>query len=106
MRRALVALTLLLAAAHVAINAVGLPPVLVAENLALAGAYLAAAAALGVRWGRGSLAAYLLLVSFEAGRVSRSVWTPAGLAPLWAQHLPLLAYLLLLAALALLALRR
>lgn len=106
MRRALIALTFPLALAHLAIGLVGLPPALIAENLLLAVAYMGLVAAMARRWGKAALSVYLFTVSFEAGRVSRSVMTPAGLAPLWMQHLPLLAYLLLLAALALLALKR
>jgi len=107
MRRLLIALLVLLTVAYLGINAVGLPPLLVAENLALAAAYAALALALARRWSRTSLIILLLLLAFNAGRVSRSVWSPTtGWGPLALEHVPLLAYLLLLSILTAVALAR
>ena len=107
MRRLLIALLVLLTAAYLGINAVGLPPLLVAENLALAAAYAALALALARRWSRTSLIILLFLLAFNAGRVSRSVWSPTtGWAPLALEHVPLLAYLLILSILTAVALAR
>ncbi len=97
-----------LAAGYVAVNplllTVGAPAFLVAENLAYAVAY----AALLPGVARGSpraLAAAGALAMFNAGRVSRTVVTPSGQpGPLALEHVPLLALLLLVGALALLRL--
>jgi len=106
MRRLLIALLVLLTVAYLGINAVGLPPLLVAENLALAAAYAALALALARRWSR-TLIILLFLLAFNAGRVSRSVWSPTtGWAPLALEHVPLLAYLLILSILTAVALAR
>ncbi len=99
MTRGLAVLLLLLAVGYVGINLVGLPPLLVAENLMLAAAYTTAAVLL---W-RGARRIYPLLaalLAFNAGRVSRTVWSPAGgFGELALEHLPLLLYLLITLAL-------
>jgi len=103
----LTALLVPLVAAYLGINLVGLPLFLVVENLALAAAYAALALALARRWGRAPLIVLLFLLTFNAGRVSRSVWSPVtGWGPLALEHVPLLAYLLLLSILTAVALAR
>ncbi|AET34137.1 hypothetical protein [Pyrobaculum ferrireducens] len=108
MRRVLVALLLLLAVGYVGINFVGLPPLLVAENLALAATYAALGAALLRGGGRKILGVVLLVASFNAGRVSRSIWSPVtGFGGLLAvEHIPLLLYLVAVSILALIPLVR
>ena len=101
LRRALLALTLLLIAGYIGINFVApLPAFLVGENLFYAASYSILAYML---WrGRRVEPLYLLLAGFNAGRVSRSVVTPYG-APgrLALQHIPLLLLILAAAFLAL-----
>ncbi|AFA39758.1 hypothetical protein Pogu_1731 [Pyrobaculum oguniense TE7] len=101
MRRLLSAMLFLLAAGYVGINIVGLPPLLVAENLVLATVYASLGAATLLRYGKTALLATTLIAAFNAGRVSRSVWSPTtGFGPLAAEHAPLLLYLIAVAALA------
>ncbi|AEA12503.1 hypothetical protein TUZN_1022 [Thermoproteus uzoniensis 768-20] len=101
MRRALAAMLALLSAGYVAVNFVGLPEALVAENLAFAAVYAALAAAIWRGGGPPAYAVLLAAAAFNAGRVSEVIWSPAvGLGPLAAQHLPLLAYLAVVAVLA------
>lgn len=101
MQRLLVAMLFLLAAGYVGINLVGLPPLLVAENLVLAAVYVALGVATLLRYGKAALLATTLIAAFNAGRVSRSVWSPTtGVGPLAAEHIPLLLYLIAVAALA------
>jgi len=107
MRRLLIALLVLLTVAYLGINLVDLPKFLVAENLALAAAYAALTLALARRWSRTPLIVLLFLLAFNAGRVSRSVWSPTtGLGPLALEHVPLLAYLLILSILTAVALTK
>ena len=107
MRRLLVFLTALLVLGYLGINAVGLPPLLVAENLALAATYAVLTVLLWKRWGAASLAALLVVAAFNAGRVSRTVWSPTtGWGALALEHLPLLLYLIVLSLLAAAALVR
>ncbi|HIQ24268.1 MAG TPA: hypothetical protein EYH50_04385 [Pyrodictium delaneyi] len=92
----------LLALSYLGINLVApLPRFLVAENLLLAAAYTAALTGLLKR--REKTNVYLvLLAGFNAGRVSRSIVSPTGeLGRLAAEHIPLLALILLVALLAL-----
>jgi formate/nitrite transporter FocA (FNT family) len=96
--KALTLLLALLVASYVGINLMGgLPAFLVGENLALAAGY-ALGLALHLR-GRGHLYT-ASLAWFNAGRVSRSIVSPAGeLGSLALQHLPLLALLVLVGVL-------
>lgn len=101
------ALTGLLVLGYIGINLVAeLPRFLIGENLALAASYLV------VAWlvARGSCAGQplmLLLASFNAGRVSRSIVTPRGeTGELALQHIPLLALILAVALIALSSLLR
>lgn len=96
------ALVALLALSYLGINlAAPLPRFLVAENIVLAAAYTAAL--IGLLKGMRKSSAYLvLLAGFNAGRVSRSIVSPTGeLGGLAAEHVPLLALILLVALLAL-----
>ena len=108
MLKVLSGLLLLLAFAYIAVNFVGLPPPLIAENLAYAASYAAIALLLLRRAGRWLLAILLLIVSFNAGRVSEIVWSPTAglLGALALQHVPLLLYLLLIAGLTVVAIKR
>ncbi|MCU7788297.1 hypothetical protein ODS41_10280 [Pyrobaculum sp. 3827-6] len=107
MRKLLAYLLLLLATGYVGINFVGLPPLLVAENLALAATYAALSAALLRGGGRKILGVVLLVASFNAGRVSRTVWSPVtGFGGLAVEHIPLLLYLVAVSILALIPLVR
>ncbi|MEZ0319708.1 MAG: hypothetical protein ABWK05_06945 [Pyrobaculum sp.] len=107
MKRLIVFLTALLVVGHLGINVVGLPPLLVAENLVLAAAYAVLAILLWRRWGVSSLAALLVVATFNAGRVSRSVWSPTtGWGALAVEHIPLLIYLIAVSLLAAAALVR
>jgi hypothetical protein len=100
MRRTLAALLLLLSAGYIGINFVGLPPMLVAENIILASLYAIFAVLILRRPGRGVYAALLLVAAFNAGRVSRTIWSPTqGFGVLAVEHIPLFAYLLLVAVL-------
>lgn len=76
-----------------------LPRSIVAENLLLAAVY--ALILLGVHRGMPeALIALVLVASFNAGRVSRSIWDPLeGWGPLALQHVPLLTLLIALAVL-------
>ncbi|MFN3804517.1 MAG: hypothetical protein ACK4SY_05635 [Pyrobaculum sp.] len=90
-------LLLLLSAGYLAINLVGLPPLLVAENITLAAIYLALAF---LRWRHAALLTALVAL-FNAGRVSRTIWSPTtGFGGLALEHVPLFLYLLLVAAVA------
>ncbi|MFN7106484.1 MAG: hypothetical protein ACK4M3_07900 [Pyrobaculum sp.] len=90
-------LLLLLAAGYLAINLVGLPPLLVAENMTLAAIYLALAFS---KWRHAPLLTASVAL-FNAGRVSRTIWSPtAGFGTLAWEHVPLFLYLLLVAAIA------
>ncbi len=105
MRKILAALLLLLAVGYLGINFVGLPPLLVAENVVLAVVYTAFALLVMRRPSRGVYAALLLVAAFNAGRVSRTLWSPVeGFGRLAAEHVPLFVYLMVVAVLALLAL--
>lgn len=107
MRSLLAFLLLLLAVGYVGINFVGLPPLLVAENLALAATYAALGAALLRGGDKKLLGVILLIASFNAGRVSRSIWSPvAGFGGLAVEHIPLLLYLVAVSILALISLIR
>ena len=89
--KAWLALTLLLVAGHVGIIfATELPGFLVAENLVLAAVYLAGVAGL-LRGQAGLVLVAGVVALYSAGRVSRSIVSPAGqLGELWLQHIPLL----------------
>jgi len=104
---ALNVLMALLVIGYVGINFVApIPPGLIAQNLAWAIIYLALLAAVmrGLRW---AYLATALIAAFNAGRVSRSVWTPTlQLEPLALQHVPLLAVLLLVSLLSAICLTR
>ena len=105
MEKILAALLLLLTVGYLGINFIGLPPLLVAENVVLAVAYGAFALLVMWRPGRGVYAALLLVAAFNAGRVSRTLWSPVGgFGSLAVEHVPLFIYLLVVAVLALLAL--
>ncbi len=105
MEKILAVLLLLLVAGYLGINFVGLPPLLVAENVVLAVVYTAFAWLVMRRSSRGVYAALLLVAAFNAGRVSRTLWSPVeGFGRLAAEHVPLFIYLLVVAVLALLAL--
>ncbi|MEM1663968.1 MAG: hypothetical protein QXT46_02340 [Pyrobaculum sp.] len=95
------ALLLLLSAAYIGINFVGLPLLLVVENILLAAFY--AVVAIGL-WKKPSRTLYALLATvaaFNAGRVSRTIWSPTeGLGRLAVEHIPLFLYLLVISALA------
>ena len=78
MEKILAALLLLLAVGYLGINFVGLPPLLVAENVVLAVADGAFAWAVMRRPSRGVYAVLLLVAAFNAGRVSRKLWSPVG----------------------------
>lgn len=100
-------LLLVLALAYIAVNFMGLPPQLIAENLVYAACYAAIALLLLRQASRGLLAVLLFIASFNAGRVSETVWSPTiGLGPLALEHAPLLLYLLLIIALAIAALNK
>lgn len=97
--RALVALLII---AYLGINLVApLSRFLVVENLVLAATYTGALIGLLKKMRKASV--YLvLLAGFNAGRVSRSIVSPTGeLGRLAAEHVPLLALILLVALLAL-----
>ena len=82
--------------AYVIAFSVGLPPFIVLENIVYAAAY--GVLALMFRDPRVRVAG-LAVAAFNLGRVSRSVVEADGsLAPLAAQHLPLIAWLALLTA--------
>ncbi len=108
MLKALSGLLLLLAFAYIAINFVGLPPPLIAENLVYAASYASIAILLLRRASRWLLAILLLMISFNAGRVSRTIWSPTAgfLGALALEHVPLLLYLLLIAGLTVVAIKR
>ncbi len=104
MGKILALLLVLLAVGYLGINFVGLPPLLVAENVVLAVVYGAFGWLVMRRPSRGVYAALLLVAAFNAGRVSRTLWSPVeGFGGLAAEHVPLFIYLLVVAALALLA---
>ncbi len=102
-RNVLAALLSLLVASHIGINFVArLPVFLIAENIVYTVLYAIALYGLkrNTRWSY-KLASIVTL--FEAGRVSRSIVSPWGVVGgLALQHIPLLALLLVTAALALL----
>ena len=104
MGKILALLLVLLAVGYLGVNFVGLPPLLVAENVVLAVVY-GAFGWLGMRRpSRGVYAALLLVAAFNAGRLSRTIWSPTqGFGVLAVEHVPLFIYLLVVAALALLA---
>jgi len=105
MEKILAVLLLLLAVGYLGINLVGLPPLLVAENVVLAVVYGAFAWLVMRRPSRGVHAALLLVAAFNAGRVSRTLWSPVGgFGGLAVEHVPLFIYLLVVAVLAFLAL--
>jgi len=105
MKKILAVLLLLLAVGYLSINFIGLPPLLVAENVVLAMVYGAFAWLVMQRPGRGVYAMLLLIAAFNAGRVSRTLWSPVeGFGKLAAEHVPLFVYLMVVAVLALLAL--
>ena len=105
MKKILAVLLLLLAVGYLSINFIGLPPLLVAENVVLAMVYGAFAWLVMQRPGRGVYAMLLLIAAFNAGRVSRTLWSPVeGFGRLAVEHVPLFIYLLVVAVLALLAL--
>jgi len=107
MEKILVVLLLLLVAGYLGINFVGLPPLLVAENVVLAVVYGAFAWLVMRRPSRGVYAMLLLIAAFNAGRVSRTLWSPIeGFGRLAVEHVPLFIYLLVVAVLAFLALVR
>ncbi len=106
LRKALLALTLILIIGYIGINFVApLPAFLVGENLFYAASYAILAYML---WkGRRVEPLYVLLAGFNAGRVSRSVVTPYGTpGRLAVQHIPLLALILAAAFLAVAAASR
>lgn len=101
MDKTLAALLAPLVLGYIGINFVGLPPALVAENLMLAAIYAAFAALMIRRPDRLTYTALALVAAFNAGRVSRTVWSPVeGFGRLAEEHIPLLLYLLLVAAFA------
>lgn len=94
-------LLLLLSAAYIGINFVGLPPLLVAENIILAAFYAAVAIGLKKKPSKTLYALLIAVASFNAGRVSRTIWSPVeGFGRLAAEHVPLFLYLVLVAVLA------
>ena len=103
LRAALLALTVLLAAGYIAVDAMlPLPRFLFYENIVYAVVY----ALLGFLYARGRRVEpiYALVAGFNAGRVSRTVVTPEGAAgALAVQHVPLLALLLVAGVLAVLS---
>ena len=90
-------LLLLLVAGYLGINFFQrLPPFLVLENIVYSLLYLTCLTIL-VKKGRVGGVITLAIVSFNAGRVSRSIITPTGeLARLALAHVPLLTLLLVL----------
>ena len=107
MRKLLAAILFLLALGYLGINFVGLPPLLVMENIVLAVTYATLGIALILRRSKTMLAIIALVASFNAGRVSRSIWSPTtGVGGLAAEHAPLLLYLIIVAALAVYSLLR
>lgn len=102
----LVFLTALLVVGYLGINFVGLPPLLVAENIALATIYAVLVAALYFRPNAAILALLALVAAFNAGRVSRSVWDPVRGWGMAMEHAPLVVYLIVVSALAIYALAK
>ncbi len=98
-------LLVVVALGHIGVNAAflipaGGPPFLIAENFAVAAAFLALAF-------RPYRIAVLLLSGFLAGRISTSVVTSTGsLAPLAMEHLPVLLLLLAIAGMSAMDLAR
>ncbi len=93
LRAALLALTALLVAGYVAVDALlPLPRFLFYENIVYAVVY--ALLGYGLVRGRRVATLYAAIAGFNAGRVSRSVVNPrGGLEPLAHQHIPLLSLL-------------
>ncbi|ABL88738.1 conserved hypothetical protein [Pyrobaculum islandicum DSM 4184] len=103
MDKLLPALLILLSLGYIGINFVGLPPALVVENIILAAVYIAFAILLLYKPTKPAYVALVLVISFNAGRVSRTIWSPVeGFGRLAIEHVPLLLYLLAIATLALL----
>ncbi|WP_333639081.1 hypothetical protein [Pyrobaculum aerophilum] len=107
MQKLLPLLLFLLALGHLGINFVGLPPLLVLENIVLAATYAALGVALILRRSKTTLGITALVASFNAGRVSMTIWSPTtGVGGLAAEHAPLLLYLIIVAVLAVYSLLR